>query len=117
MYKYYLPTAIKVETSDNPSIVELSELMSGISESLTCAGWTGGTENLVWDLLEGKFVPHNKITEEYLSTIRELREGLNGWIVFLDDSIYSREELPVHDWGLYFVSMKEWMKGINNFGI
>lgn len=114
MYKYYLPTAIKVATSDNPDMIKLSELMSEISELLFYASWIYKNENLVWEIVEGEFKPDREISAEYIETIKDLRERLDGWIVLLDDSLYSRTELPVSEWGLYFVSMKEWMKGIKN---
>ena len=75
----------------------LRKLMSEISEEYWCAGWLGGLEHVLWDVVTGKRT--DICTPEEIEQLKYLSEKCGGWIVWDKEGICER-----------FVSMEEWLR-------
>lgn len=91
---------------------ELYDTMSDISEDLYFAGWISGNEYMIWDALTGKPPKNATLPQDLLEEVRLLSEELDGWIIWLDDSLLP--ELPVELWGAVFLPKNWWLKMVDN---
>lgn len=62
--------------------------MSEISELAFCAGWMDGLEYRLWEIVQGGSRKYGQIrlTDGQVGRLRELAEGLHGWVWFNDES-------------------------------
>jgi hypothetical protein len=88
---------------------ELYETMSDISEDCYCAGWMMGLEFALWDALQDGDLRYGQglMDVDQLEKCRTLSTKLDGWIIWIDDSIDA--ELPASEWGPRFVGMQKWL--------
>jgi hypothetical protein len=87
--------------SPRPGIARaLAIRMSEISEECWCAGWLIGTEDRLWETVNGgrRDWGHGDISEQTVADLRELSDLAGGWIRY-DDGL-----------GEVFVPMAEWLK-------
>ena len=94
----------------NDKQCELRDVMNGISEDCYCAGWMIGLEYAIWNALQSgdRKYGMGEIDENELERCRVLSSELDGWIIWIDD--LEIDDLPVNEWGPYFVSMGDWLE-------
>lgn len=87
----------------------LYDTMSEISEDCWSAGWMIGNEHAIWSALQAGDTRYGmtRMDPELLEKCRALSEQLGGWIIWLDNDC--DENLPVDQWGPYFVDMDQWL--------
>lgn len=115
MYKYNLDLAIKIETCDDKHILKLFTVMEGLSEQFFYASWIQGLENILWESIKFRSNTPIRLDPFVRSYIETLSKLVGGWIVWLDEQLYSLDELPAEEHGAYFVTMEEWKRGESNF--
>lgn len=88
----------------------LYETMSDISEECYFAGWYMGNEYRIWSALQSgeRIYGMDEMDADQLELCRALSVELDGWIVWVDDSV--DRSLPVEEFGPRFVGMAEWLK-------
>ncbi len=73
----------------------LRKLMSEISEERWCAGWLGGLEYILWDVVTGK---RNDIcSPDEIEQLKYLTEKCGGWIVW-DKQAINEKFVPMEEW-------------------
>ena len=99
-----------IEKKFSDSQRELYETMSDISEDCYCAGWMMGLEFALCEALHDGDRRYGLVAmdADQLEKCRRLSKELDGWIIWIDDSIDA--ELPSSEWGPRFVGMEEWLK-------
>lgn len=62
----------------------LAALMSSLSEDLWCAGWLAGTEQRLWQMVQGgpREWGMGEVTHRQVDLLRLLSEEAEGWIIY-----------------------------------
>ena len=89
----------------------LYELMSRISEDCYCAGWMGGNEYTLWEMVcdpnADRFYGRCDVSEQDIEDLRAISAEVGGWIRWFDDE--EDKALPAAKWGPVFTPMAEWL--------
>ena len=82
---------------DEPKITAglLRMLMSEISEGYWCAGWLGGLEYILWDVVTGK--RKDICIPEEIEQLKYLSEKCGGWIIW-DEQAIKEKFVPMGEW-------------------
>ena len=75
----------------------LAGLMSSISEDLWCASWLDGTENSLWNMVQGgpRKWGMGEVSQRQVDLLRLLSEEAEGWIIYGDAG---PQFVPIEKW-------------------
>ena len=90
----------------------LRMLMSEISERYWCAGWLGGLEYILWDVVTGK--RKGICSPDEIDQLKYLSEKSGGWIIW-DEQATSERFVPTVEWlRLYQANGNRYTAGQND---
>lgn len=92
-----------------PLELALAELMSSLSEDCWAAGWMSGTEDAVWELVQGTRTEWGMGPSEprMVDAIGAVADLANAWIVWDDDEPDGFKAVSLSDWRASVIDIKE----------